>query len=158
VELRREAQKILIVHGNIGKDTPIKECQDTGDAFCRVGAALVSRHVAEYPWLRILYEKWLGWDIHSAGEFILGLGNEIKYADSYVSSVSPTVVLIRDALRLPPIRRSSVRAALEENAAMPGPLNENADHQIRAAAPSLSTSGNASKMAVKPVLSIMPDV
>jgi hypothetical protein len=48
-ELRREAQVMLIVYGNLSKDAPADERRAASEAFRRVGAGLVARHIAAYP-------------------------------------------------------------------------------------------------------------
>lgn len=60
VDLRREAQECLIMHGNIAKDAPPDERRTAADAFRRVGAGLVSRHLTAYPWVAWSYGRWLG--------------------------------------------------------------------------------------------------
>jgi hypothetical protein len=76
VDLRREAQDCVIVYGNLAKDAPAEERRAASDAFRRIGAGLVSRHIAGYPWVRGRC-AWLGWDIHSAGTIggVSGVGS-----------------------------------------------------------------------------------
>jgi hypothetical protein len=76
VDLRREAQECVIVYGNLAKDAPAEERRAASDAFRRIGAGLVSRHIAGYPWVRGRC-AWLGWDIHSAGTIggVSGVGS-----------------------------------------------------------------------------------
>lgn len=114
--LRRQAQEYLILHGNLSKDAPRDQRNSTASAFRQIGAALVSRHEAAFPWDRWLYATVCKWDIHSAGELLIGIGNTTQFEGYSMVTVSPTVVHIRDALRLPTPTSSPVVRALRENA------------------------------------------
>src|SRR5215831_9623306 len=96
-DLRRETQEVLIIHGNLSKDAPPDERRSTSDAFRRVGAALVARHLAAWPWVTALF-KFLGWDVHSAGEMLISIGNSTQFDGFSMASLSPPVTLIRECL------------------------------------------------------------
>ncbi|GEM_PF-5106322 len=117
--LRRDTQECLILHGNLSKDAPPDERVATSSAFRRIGAALISRHAAAFPWENWLYARVLRWDIHSAGELLIAIANTTQFEGYSMVSVSPTVVQVRDALRLPTPTASPVVRALREHAAQP---------------------------------------
>jgi hypothetical protein len=114
LELRREAQEYLIIYGNLSADAPLEERRMAADSFRRVGAGLSSRHIAAYPWVRAAFRR-LSWDIHSAGELLLGLANGTQFQGFSRANTSPTAQFIRDCLRLPPIEQSAMQHALTEN-------------------------------------------
>jgi hypothetical protein len=69
VDLRREAQECLIAYGDLPREAPPDDRRNTAGAFRRIGAGLVSRHYAPYPWAIWTYGfvlRWWQWDIHSA--------------------------------------------------------------------------------------------
>src|SRR5271166_5386479 len=70
LEFRCEAQECLIVYGDLSKDAPTDERRMAAEAFRRVGAGLVSRHNAGYPWVTWCVGRFL-WDINSAGAFLI---------------------------------------------------------------------------------------
>jgi hypothetical protein len=104
--LRREAQKDLIFHGNLAKDIPEDhdDRRAASDAFRRVGAGLVSQHLAAYPWVRCFLD-WHGWDIHTAGAALISLGNSLRNEGYSLTNLSARVALIRQSLKLlPPLQ------------------------------------------------------
>jgi hypothetical protein len=92
LDLRRETQECLIIHGNLAKDVPTEagDRRAASDAFRRIGAGLVSRHIAAYPWVRWWF-VWRGYDIHSAGALLIGLGNSTQFEGYSLASLSPNV-------------------------------------------------------------------
>jgi hypothetical protein len=126
VDLRRQAQECLIIHGDLAEDAPADERQAASDAFHRIGAGLVSRHIAAYPWVRWCCTL-LGWDIHSAG-FLLGmLGHSTQFEDYSRASLSPIVANIRYCLKLavpetPPRVRALIEHANQAATIQPGEL------------------------------------
>ena len=118
-DLRREAQAILIVHGNLSKDAPAEDRRATSDAFRRVGAAFVAHHLAGYRWTAMLCGRF-GWDIHSAGELLIGIGNATQFDGFSMVSVSPNIALIRDCLKLPAPETPPMIRALQAVAGAPG--------------------------------------
>jgi hypothetical protein len=52
IDLRREAQECLLVYGDLSRDAPSDERHAAAQAFRRVGAGLVSRHLAAYRWVK----------------------------------------------------------------------------------------------------------
>lgn len=101
MNLRREAQECLIFHGNVAKpDVPDEERRAASDAFRRIGAGLVSRHIAPFPWVPRCW-TWLGWDIHSAGAMLISLGNTIQFEGYSLADCPQTVALVRRYLNLP---------------------------------------------------------
>lgn len=122
-DLRREAQEALIIYGNLSRDAPADERRIAADAFRRVGAALVARHVAAYPWVRRLCQA-MRWDIHSAGVLLIGLGNLTQFDGYSMASISPPVANIRTCLRLPSPEKPPMIAALEANARAPASSDE----------------------------------
>jgi hypothetical protein len=121
VDLRREAQECLIIHGNLAKDAPAEERRAASDTFRRIGAGLVSRHIAAYPWVPRCC-TWLGWDIHSAGTLLISLGNSTQFEGYTLANLSPTVALIRRSLKLPTPETPPLIQALVENAGEPGSI------------------------------------
>jgi hypothetical protein len=118
-DLRRETQECLIIHGNVGKDAPAEERRAASDAFRRLGAGFVSRHVAAYPWVRWCWTRWPGWDIHSAGELLISLGNTTQFEGYSMAGISPVVGFIRNSLKLPAPARSPVLQDLFAHARQP---------------------------------------
>jgi hypothetical protein len=100
MDLRRETQECLIIHGNLSKDAPADERRAASDTFRRIGAGLVARHIAAWFWVRDCCSKWFRWDIHSAGLMLISLGNDIQFEGAIYSSDSPSVQLIRSGLGL----------------------------------------------------------
>lgn len=126
VDLRRQAQECLIAYGDLSKDAPADERRAAADAFRHIGAGLVSRHYAPYPWASWTYDyalRRLGWDIHSAGNLLISIGNGTQSAGFSWANNSPLVMLIRQNLKLPAPERSPTERALAENAARPAPLS-----------------------------------
>lgn len=99
VDLRREAQECLIFHGNLAKNAPADERRAASDAFRHIGVRFVSRHIAAYPWVRWCC-TWLGWDIHTAGTLLIGLGNSTQFEDYSVAQFSPNIAHLRRCLKL----------------------------------------------------------
>jgi hypothetical protein len=124
VDLRREAQECLIVHGNLAKDAPAEERRAASDAFRRIGAGLVSRHIAAYPWVRRCC-AWLGWDIHSAGALLVGVGNTTQFEGYSLVNLSPTVTHIRRCLRLATPETPPMVQTLVEHAGQPASIEPN---------------------------------
>ena len=104
VDLRRQAQECLIAYGDLSKDSPADDRHAAADAFRRIGAGFVSRHYAPYPWANWTYDfilRWLQWDIHSAGNLLISIGNGTQSAGFSWANNSPLVALIREHLKLP---------------------------------------------------------
>jgi hypothetical protein len=119
VDLRREAQECLIVHGNLGKEAPANERRAASDAFRRIGAGLVSRHLAAaYPWVRWCCAC-VGWEIHSAGALLISLGNSTQFEGYTLANPSSTVVHIRNCLKLPEPQTPPIVRTLVEHAGQP---------------------------------------
>ena len=117
-ELRREAQERLIIHGNLGKEATAEERQAASDAFRSIGAGLVSRHLAAYPWVRWCCAR-LCWEIHGAGALLISLGNSTQFEGFTLAHLSPTVVHIRNCLRLPKPQKPPIVQTLVEHASQP---------------------------------------
>jgi len=81
LDLRREAQECLIIYGDLSKDAPLDERRIAAEAFRRVGAGLSSRYIAAYPWVRWCFGH-ISWDIHGAGELLLGLAHSTQLRPS----------------------------------------------------------------------------
>jgi HAMP domain-containing protein len=122
IDLRREAQECLIVHGDLASDAPADERRLAADTFRRVGAGLVSRHFAAYPWVRWAYNSGLRWDIHSAGDILIGVGMSIQFKGFSRPNIGPEVGLIRNSLRLPLPKPSEIMRALTKNMSKPAPI------------------------------------
>jgi len=120
VELRREAQECLVLYGDLSKDAPLDERRIAAEAFRRVGAGLLSRHFAAYPWVRWAYssQRWKV-DIHSAGLMLFRIGNGIQFSGLSSLNNSGDVPLIRVALRLPFPEQSPVDRQFAATAAGP---------------------------------------
>lgn len=119
LDLRREAQECLIVHGNLAKDAPADDRRAASDKFRGIGAGLVSRHIAGFPWVRWCCTR-LGYDIHSAGYLLIRLGNSTQFEGYSLANLSPMVVHIRDCLNLPTPKTPARVQALDEHAGRPG--------------------------------------
>lgn len=124
INLRREAQELLIIYGDLSKDAPPPERQAAGEAFRRIGAGLVSRHVASYSWVRWCCTR-LGYDIHSAGQMLIDIGKATQFGGFSSANASPIVPLIRQSLRLPAPQPSPLMTQLHAHAAAPAPLHSN---------------------------------
>jgi hypothetical protein len=120
-ELRRETEECLIVYGDLSADAPPDERRMAADAFRRIGAGLLSRHVAAYRWVKRYFE-FRRWDIHSAGEMLISVGRGTQFEGFSHANASPLVPLIRKSLRLPPPEPSPLTRALMANAAEPAPI------------------------------------
>lgn len=116
-DLRREAAEALIIHGDLAPNALVEERVAAAGAFRRLGAGLVARHFARHfaqyhlpDWLYI----WpvLGWDIHSAGRLLLGLAQVTEKTGFSNANISPNVMMIRGALKLPAPTPSSIEEAL----------------------------------------------
>ena len=114
VDLRREAQECLILYGDVSKDASSEERTDAAVVFRRVGAGLVSRHMAAYPWVAWGIGR-LNWDIHSAGELMISLAQKTQFEGYSHASISPFWPFIRDSLKLPIPKQSPNTRALMEN-------------------------------------------
>ncbi|HEV3186040.1 MAG TPA: hypothetical protein VGZ49_14235 [Xanthobacteraceae bacterium] len=122
VDLRREAQEALIVHGNLSKDASPDDRCAAAEAFRRVGAGLVSRGIAAYPWVKWFCETCLRLDIRSAGTMLIGIGNTTQFDGFSVANASPVVLLIRNALRLPSLEQPPMIRELMAHAGRPAPI------------------------------------
>jgi HAMP domain-containing protein len=104
VDLRREVQENLILRGNLAKDAPEDERRAASDAFRRLGAGLVARHLAAYCWVKSFYRMVLRWNIHRAGALLISVGNSLQFEESGLTladdGLSTNVKLIRQELRL----------------------------------------------------------
>jgi hypothetical protein len=123
VDLRREAQECLIVFGNLSKDASPEDRRAAAEAFRRIGAGLVSRHIAAWPWVRWFSARCIRWDIHSAGTMLVGIGNTTRNEGFSHANASATVPLIRKCLRLPTPEEPPVMRELMAHAARPAPIN-----------------------------------
>lgn len=126
IDLRRQAQECLISYGDLSKDAPTDDRRAAADAFRRIGAGLVSRHYAPYPWANWTYDfvlRWWRWDIHSAGNLLISIGNGTQSVGFSWANNSPLVMLIRQNLKLPNPEPSPTERALVENATRPAPLD-----------------------------------
>ncbi len=121
LDLRREAQECLIIYGDLSKDAPLDERRIAAEAFRRVGAGLSSRYIAAYPWVRWCFGH-ISWDIHGAGELLLGLAHSTQFQGFSHANISGTVPLIRGCLGLPKVEQPPMIKALIKNAAQPRPL------------------------------------
>ena len=101
VDLRREAQECLLVFGNLSKDAASADRRAAAEAFRRIGAGLVSRHIAAWPWVKCFYGQCLHWDIHSAGAMLIGVAETTQSEGFSMANASPVVPLIRTSLQLP---------------------------------------------------------
>ncbi len=122
VDLRRQAQECLILHGYLPADAPADERLECASEFRKIGAGLVSRHIASYPWVRWCI-RYLGWDIHSAGAMLIGIGDSTRKEAFSNASLSATVALIRASLRLSPPEQAPMIRELLAHAARPAPLD-----------------------------------
>jgi len=126
IDLRREAQECLIAYGDLPSDAALDERRNAAAAFRRIGSGLVSRHYAPYPWATWTYgfvlPRWQ-WDIHSAGNLLISIGNGTQSTGFSQANNSPLVALVRQNLTLPSPEASPIERALEENAAKPSPLH-----------------------------------
>jgi hypothetical protein len=119
--------KIAIAYGDLPRDAPPDDRRNAAEAFRRIGAGLVSRYYAPYPWAIWtcgFVLRWWQWDIHSAGNLLISIGNGTQAAGFSWANSSPLVALIRQNLRLPSPEASAIERALEENAAKPAPLSQ----------------------------------
>jgi hypothetical protein len=91
------------------------------EAFRRIGAGLLSRHIASYSWVQRYFE-FRSWDIHSAGETLIGLGKRTQFDRFSHANASALVPLIRGNLGLPAPEASPYARALMANAAQPAPI------------------------------------
>lgn len=118
-DLRREAAEALIIHGDLVPNAASEERHEAARAFQRIGAGLVARHFARHfaqslpDWVYIWPS--LGWDIHSAGQFLLGLAQATEKGGFSNANISPPVMTIRSALKLPTPTRSSIEEAMIQN-------------------------------------------
>jgi hypothetical protein len=119
-DLRRDVQECLIIHGDLSKDVPEDQRVAAAIIFSRLGAGLVARNLAAYSWVRWFCVKVLRLDIYSAGELLIGIGNDTRLSGFSFSSLSPTVSLIRQCLHLPAPRTPPLIRAMQEHAGQPG--------------------------------------
>lgn len=123
VDLRREVQECLIVFGNLSKDASPEDRRAAAEAFRRIGAGLVSRYVAGWPWVQWFCARCIRWDIHSAGTMLIGIGNATRAEGFSHANASATVPLIRISLRLPTPEEPPMIRELMAHAARPAPIN-----------------------------------
>jgi hypothetical protein len=116
LDLRRDVQECLIIHGGLSKDAPDDQRAAAATSFSRLGAGLVARDLAAYSWVRWFCGKVLRLDIYSAGGLLIGISN------NSFASLSPTIPLIRQCLRLPAPRTPPMIRAMQEHAGQPGTL------------------------------------
>jgi hypothetical protein len=122
VDRRREAQESLLIFGNLSKDAPSDERHLAAGTFRRIGAGLVSRHIAAWPWVAWFCDRCLLWDTYSAGTMLIGIGNSTLNDGFSHANASPTVPLIRSCLRLPVLGDPTMIREMMENAGRPAPL------------------------------------
>lgn len=113
-DLRRDIQECLIMHGDLPKDAPEDQRIAAATAFSRLGAGLVARHLAAYPWVQWVCAKIFGLDIYSAGGLLMGIGNDTRVAGFSFAGLSPTIHHIRRCLRLPAPTTPPTILALQE--------------------------------------------
>lgn len=92
-DYRREAQEALILYGNLAKTAPPEERATASGAFRRIGAALISRHLAAYPWVQWWYRRVLAWDVHNPGAALIGVGNATQF-DGFSMTNRPSLWII----------------------------------------------------------------
>ncbi|MET4072609.1 hypothetical protein ABID58_007438 [Bradyrhizobium sp. S3.2.6] len=122
VDLRREAQECLIVFGNLSKDAAPDDRLQAAGTFRRIGAGLVSRHIAAWPWVAWFYHRCLHWDIYSAGTMLIGIGSSTLNEGLSHANASATVPLIRNCLQLPVLGEPTMIREMMDHAAWPAPL------------------------------------
>jgi hypothetical protein len=125
VDLRREAQECLIIYGNLSKGAAPDDRRAAAEAFRRVGAGLVSRHIAAYPWVKWFCNTCLRWDIHSAGTMLINVGNTTQFEGFSAANASPIVPLVRSCLQLPAPEQPPMIRELMANAGRPAPIQRN---------------------------------
>ena len=120
IELRREALECLIIYGDLSKEASAEERQAAGDAFRRAGVGLVSRRVAAYPWVSWCSARFFpGFDIHSAGLFLMGFARGTQFNGLSHVNLLPEAMLLRQCLRLPELQQPPMIRALMEHASKP---------------------------------------
>ncbi len=119
-DLRRDVQERLIIHGDLPKDAPEEQRGAAATTFSRLGAGLVARDLAAYWWVRWFCVKVLGLDIYSAGDLLIGIGNDTRISGFSAPNLSPTVPLIRQCLHLPAPSMPPMIRAMQEHARQPG--------------------------------------
>lgn len=123
VDLRREAMECLLVYGDLPSDAPADQRRQAAETFRRIGAGLVSRHYAAYSWVKWFYtHPRMAWDIHSAGESLIHIGNGIQFSGISWPNNLAEVPILRQCLRLPDPEPSPLDRAMMEHAASPAPI------------------------------------
>lgn len=119
-ELRLNTQEVLILYGNLKADAPATERDAAAGRFRTVGAAMVTAHLAAWPWVRWFYRRLLRWDPYSAGELCMGFGRLIEGRYSQLN-LSPEMPDLRQLLRLPTPRATDRRRLLFHRAGWSDP-------------------------------------
>lgn len=118
---RREAQECLIVYADLSPSASIEQRKAAAEAFRRIGAGLVSRHIAAHWWVR-KYSCWRG-DIHSAGLLLIGIGNDVQQNGLSNLHALPIVELIRKSLWLRSPGKPPLIGELMDMAGAPAPIS-----------------------------------
>jgi hypothetical protein len=121
-DLRRDIQECLLIHGDLSKDALEDQRVAAATTFSRLGAGLVARDLAAYSWVRWFCVRVLRLDIYSAGRLLIGIGNDTGRAGFSFASLSPTIPLIRQCLRLPAPRLPPMIRAMQEHIGQPGSI------------------------------------
>jgi hypothetical protein len=123
VDLRREVMECMIVYGDLPPEAPAEQRKLAGETFRRIGAGLVSRHYSAYSWVRWFYTRSsIAWDIHSAGERLIRIGNGIQFSQLSRPNNLAEMPLIRQSLGLPDPEPSPLDRELMAHAARPAPI------------------------------------
>jgi hypothetical protein len=121
-ELRRSALECLTLYGALSKDASPEQRRIAGEEFRRIGAGLLSRHVTAGRLVRWWYESRKGWDIHSAGEMLISIGNGTEFGGFSFAAASPLTMLIRECLRFPAPEPSPIMRELMAHVSQPAPI------------------------------------
>jgi hypothetical protein len=121
-DLRRSALECLTIYGELSPDAPSELRRSAGQEFRRIGAALLSRHATAGRVVRWWCETRKCWDVHSAGEMLISIGNGTQFLGFSFANASPTGMLIRQCLQLPTIGHSPIMRTLMANTAQPAPI------------------------------------
>jgi hypothetical protein len=121
-DCRRAASRCLTIYGGLRVDAPSELRRSAGEEFRRVGGDLASLHSTSGPLAKWWCESWKRWDIHSAGDMLISVGNGTQFGGFTFANASPTAMLIRECLRLPAQTRSPIERELLAHASAPAPL------------------------------------